>query len=211
MRTGEMLVGTGDNFTAGLTSAGDDLYRNRDRSIIPRFFMQPVKKADGNFMEVEYLELLIPGDSKSSPVHLVDQRLIDRYPTHYKAFKENREMPIDGTPIETWLGADDLRVHMLRSLHLRTVESVAGMSDAVMTTVGMGARELKERANRFLEVQENGRVSDELVAKDNVIEDLKKRLAKLENPNADPEEKPEGASHISSNVSKKVVKEGKKK
>jgi len=180
MKNGELLLGSGEDFQGGLKQlSSDDVSRNRDRNIIPRFFTVQVKTVDG-FQEVEYLELLIPGDAKSSPCHLVDDRLRERYASNYRAFKENRELPTEGTAVEVWLGAGDARVHMLRSMHLRTVENVADMSDTTIAAIGMGGRELKNRAIAFLEVQKSSGVADELAAKDDVIEQLKERLAKLE-------------------------------
>ena len=180
MRNGELLLGSGEDFQGGLKQlSSDDVSRNRDRNIIPRFFTVQVKTVDG-FKEVEYLELLIPGDAKSSPCHLVDDRLRERYAANYKAFKENRELPTEGTAVELWLGAGDARVHMLRSLHLRTVEHVADMSDTTIAAIGMGGRELRTRAQAFLETQKSTNVADKLAAKDDEIELLKERLAKLE-------------------------------
>lgn len=189
MKTGDMLIGQGEVGRDGLAAMSeDDLNRNRNRNIIPRFFTVNIKKAEGGFEEKEYLELLIPGDSKSAPCHLVDDRLRQQYAPHYKAFKENLELPTEGTAVETWLGANDSRVHMLRSLHLRTVEMVAEMNDNAISAVGIGGRELKLRAAKFLEVQEGSRTADELAGKDNLILELASRLAKLENPEASDED-----------------------
>jgi hypothetical protein len=58
---------------------------------------------------------------------------------------------------------------MLKSLHLKTVENVAEMSDQTISTIGMGGRELRTRAQKFLEVQKKVSTADELAAKDDVI------------------------------------------
>lgn len=182
MRTGEMLVGSGENMFNGLEQVNpEDVSRNRNRNIIPRFFTRQVKLADGSgYHEVEYLELLIPGDSKSSPCHLVDDRLRQQYARNYQAFREGKELPTDGTAVEHWLGADNSYTLVLKSMHLRTVEAVADMSDAVCKELGLGGTELRRKAQVFLEVQRDGVKADELAAKDNTIEDLKRRLAALE-------------------------------
>lgn len=183
MRQGEMLIGSGEPGMDSLAvMSGDDLDRNRGRGIIPRFFKAHVKKSDGSgYLEVEYLELLIPGDSKSSPVHLVDDRLRAQYRPHYKAFLEGQVPPSDGTAIEMWLGKEDPRIHMLHSMHLKTVENVAEMNDTVIAQIGIGGRELKKRAAKFLEIQVDSQAADQIAAKDDMIKDLLKRLAKLEN------------------------------
>lgn len=202
MHNGQVFLGTGEVGRDGLKEmSSDDLSRNRDRNILPRFFTLQVKttEADGSaagFREVEYLELLIPGDSKSSPVHLVDDRLRERYSAHYKAFKENREMPTEGTPIEVWLGANDPRVHMLRSLHIRTVEHVSEMSDTTLAQIGIGGREMRSRAQAFLEAQQTAGVADKLAAKDDLIADLTERLKKLEAKESNSEEEEEEESDV---------------
>jgi hypothetical protein len=171
MHQGQLLIGAGEVGRDGLGAvSSDDLARNRASGVIPRFFTRHEKKLDGTYHEVEYLELLIPGDAKSSPCHLVDDRLRDRYAPHYKAFKENREAPSEGTPVEAWLGAsNEGLILMLKSLHLKTVENVAEMSDQTISTIGMGGRELRTRAQKFLEVQKKASTADELAAKDDVI------------------------------------------
>lgn len=182
MRTGDMLVGSGENMFNGLEEVSlDDISRNRSRNIIPRFFTRQIKLADGSgYHEVEYLELLIPGDNKSAPIHLVDDRLREMYKRNYQAFKEGREMPTDGTAVENWLGADHSYTLLLKSMHLRTVEAVAEMSDAAVKELGLGGSELRRKAQVFLEVQRDGVKADVLAAKDETIADLQRRLKALE-------------------------------
>jgi hypothetical protein len=80
MHQGQLLIGAGEVGRDGFGAvSSDDLARNRASGVIPRFFTRHEKKLDGTYHEVEYLELLIPGDAKSSPCHLVDDRLRDRY------------------------------------------------------------------------------------------------------------------------------------
>lgn len=190
MQNGTFLAGSGEDLIGGLQEM--DVSRNTSRNIIPRFFIGMQKRPDvvdaetdevtenNGFREVEYVELLIPGDAKAAPVQLVDRNIRKQFAKHYQAFKEGRELPEDGTPVEYWLGANDARVHVLKSLHLRTVEQVSQMSDITVNSVGMGGRELRKRAQTFLDAQSNSKVADKLAAKDNELEELKRRLAALE-------------------------------
>lgn len=190
MQNGQFLAGSGEDLVGGLQEM--DVSRNTSRNIIPRFFIGMQKRPDvtdaetdevtqnNGFREVEYVELLIPGDAKAAPVQLVDRNIRKQFAKHYQAFKEGRELPTEGTPVEYWLGANDARVHVLKSLHLRTVEQVAEMSDTVLNSVGMGARELRKRAQTFLDAQSNSKVADKLAAKDNELDELRRRLAALE-------------------------------
>lgn len=207
MQNGAFLAGSGEDLQGSLQEV--DVSRNVSRNIIPRFFIGLQKRPDvedaegevtqnNGFREVEYVELLIPGDAKAAPVLLVDKNIRKMYAKSYQAFKEGRELPTDGTPIEFWLGANDARVHVLKSLHLRTVEAVAEMSDTSLTSVGMGARELRKRAQNFLDAQSTSKVAKQLAAKDHELEELKRRLAALE-AGAEPAEdelQVEGASQV---------------
>lgn len=190
MQNGQFLAGSGEDLRGALQEV--DVSRNQSRNIIPRFFMGMQKRPDvvdaetdevtenNGFREVEYVELLIPGDAKAAPVLLVDRNIRKQFAGHYKAFKEGRELPTEGTPVEYWLGANDARVHVLKSLHLRTVEAVSEMSDTVAQSVGMGARELRKRALTFLDAQSSSKVADKLAAKDHELDELRRRLAALE-------------------------------
>lgn len=182
MRQGQMLLGSGEGMFNGLEEVNlDDVARNRSRNIIPRFFTKQVQLADkSGYREVEYLELLIPGDNKSAPIHLVDDRLREMYARNYQAFKDGRELPTDGTAVEFWLGADHSYTLLLKSMHLRTVEAVAEMSDAAVKELGLGGAELRRKAQTFLEVQRDGVKADEISAKDETIADLTRRLKALE-------------------------------
>lgn len=189
MKNGQFLASSGEDLMGGLEEM--DVSRNTSRNIIPRFFMGMQKRPDvedgdgevtqnNGFREVEYVELLIPGDAKSAPVQLVDKNIRKQFAKSYQAFKEGRELPAEGTPVEYWLGANDARVHVLKSMHLRTVEQVAEMSDTVVNSVGMGGRELRKRAQTFLDAQSQSKVADILSRKDNELDELKRRLAALE-------------------------------
>lgn len=219
MKNGQMFIGSGEDFQGGLTElTEDDLTRQHDRNIIPRFFIRNVKTEDG-FQQREYLQLLIPGDAKSSPEHLVDDRLRKRFAKNYQAFKEGRELPVDGTAIEHWLGADDHMTLLLRSMHLRTVEHVAEMTDTVKSAIGLGGGELQKRARAYLDIQKDVKKADESVAKDNVIADLMNRLRKLEKgkhaaSEEDDDDSPVGnlvpaGAHLVSPVKEKNKKSGK--
>lgn len=190
---GSMLIGAGEVGRDGLAPvSSDDLARNRNRNLIPRFFSKFEKRADNTFIEKEYLELLVPGDPKSSPIHLVDERLIERFPENYQAFKEGRTLPTDGTPIESWLGSsNESLILMLKSMHLRTVENVAEMTDTTVAQIGMGGGDLRLRAQKFLEVQKGATTADALVEARSEIEELKARLAALEKGHDDEDEEVE--------------------
>lgn len=191
MRQGTFLAGQGEpEFASPLDEV--DVSRNRARNIIPRFFVGLQKRPDtmddetdevvqsGGYREVEYVELLIPGDKNAAPVQLVDKNIRRLYSDAYKAFKEGRELPAEGTPIEFLFGANDSRVHVLKSMHIRTAEALSELSDQQAQQIGMGGREMRKRAQAYLETQGGAKASAKITQQQSEIDELKSRLAALE-------------------------------
>ena len=129
----------------------------RDR-VIPQFYVKPVRN---NFLsekegrevwdDQEYVEIIVPGDSKNIVHEQVKDSHRDRWPTQYARFKANMEAPSEGTPLEEWPPVSRSMVMELKSHHVRTVEHLAGLSDSQLSKVcPMGGNALREKAQRFL-------------------------------------------------------------
>lgn len=69
----------------------------------------------------------------------------------YKAWKEGRELPLNGTPILTWPVISPTQVKHLLDLGVRTVEDLAAANEETVTRMGMGGRTLKDKATSWLE------------------------------------------------------------
>jgi len=121
---------------------------------IPRFYTDAEKfEVDGvsHWRDVELVEIIMPGNSLSKPVHPVTDIDRKRWPKSYAAFKEGQEMPVTGTPLEQWPMMTRSMVLKLKSLGFRTVEDVARMTEHAMPEVGMGARGLKIKAAAYVD------------------------------------------------------------
>lgn len=164
----------------------------------PQFFTEPVKlefqsAQEGRpiYEEREFVRIMIPGDRLSSPVERVSDEHKTRWPAEYKAFKDGLETPVEGVPLREWPQVNHSRVKELAHFNIHTVEQLAGVSDAHLNNLGMGARELRERAKLFLEVAAKGtgpldrlmRRNEDLeaegVRKDAVIAELGIRLDEM--------------------------------
>ena len=129
-----------------------------DRSI-PRFHMRPVEipfksKEIGRpfYEDREFVEIITPGNSRSMPCEPVNDQHKLRWPNQYAAFKAGQEeAPLEGTPLEEMPGLSPSIVLNLKGVHIKTVEQLAGVSDAEMQNMGLGGRELRTKAKRFLE------------------------------------------------------------
>jgi hypothetical protein len=139
---------------------------------IPRFYIRPLQNAfktaqEGRpiFDDVEYVEVIIPGDRNA----VVDERVKDehrqRWPRQYQNFKDGREMAQDGTPLEEWPGVTRSQVEELKHFNVRTVEVLAALDDSgLQRAVPMGGYALRDKAKRFLELAAGSAPADALAA-----------------------------------------------
>ena len=132
---------------------------------IPQFFTEAVKlewksRQEGRpiFEDRDFVRIIIPGDRRSMAVEPVGDAHKERWPREYEAFRAGREAPLEGTPLSEWPVSlmGPARVQELAYFNLRTVEQLAAVNDAQLQNLGMGSRELRERARTWLEVAEKG-------------------------------------------------------
>lgn len=127
------------------------------------------------FKDVEMVKILIAGDPKSSliaPAHSSGQRdpmtgepltYAQRFPEHYRYFKDGQDqMRADGTPLAEvpWLTA--ARREELKAVNVRTVEALAGLDGTMLQRLGMGARDLKTKAQAWLDAAAGSAVESRL-------------------------------------------------
>ena len=103
---------------------------------IPRFYMHP--KRDGAksrslgrevFRDVEFVEIMVPGNRLSVHVAEVEDKHRQRWPAEYERFKNGQEMAQEGTPLEAWAYLNPSRVQELKSVKIFTVESLSQIAD----------------------------------------------------------------------------------
>lgn len=73
-----------------------------------------------------------------------------RFPNHYSAFKNKREMPVEGTLLKEWPLISRTMAIELEALEVKTVEQLVSMSDQNSQNF-MGINELKRKAQLFLD------------------------------------------------------------
>lgn len=172
--------------------------------IFPQFFIEPkehkAKSLEAGrpiFVDQEYVRIVIAGDSKSSPVHKVNQSHIDRWPDHYRAFKQGHEAPIEGTPLNQWPSISASQAAELKALNIHTVEALAQLPDTGIQRIGMGGRELVKKAVAFLEAAKDTAAAQKYAAENerlrNDVEMLQqqiKELASLIDEKTSPDDTP---------------------
>lgn len=170
------------DFIALANSKGDD------SSCIARFFLKPKymrKKSEEEGREIyedrEYIEIRVKGQDKQIFCREATDEDRHRFPSSYLAFKRGTEVPVTGTPIEQLGNLGPSLVHKLRGLGIRTIEDMANITDEHLFDVGPGARDLKNRAQSFLDkttvtVTELEKQLEEQKARNDDLEDRLKAL-----------------------------------
>lgn len=171
----------------------------------PRFYMQAVEnkfrsEEEGRpiFDEREMVEIRLPGDRLSCYVGYVTDEERNRWPEAYAAFKRGEQRAAHGTPLEHWPVLSTGKVAELKAMGILSVEELAAVQDNTIIRMGMGARELREQANAFINAArdgagvaqyaaENERMKEQLAL---VQQQLAELLAANASKPAQPEEKP---------------------
>lgn len=103
-----------------------------------------------------------------------DPAWLSAFKEAYKAWKEDREVPVDGTAILTWPVLSPSQVKSLLDCHIRTVEDLAVANEEALARIGMGGRALKQKAEEWLKSAKTiGVRSEEVVALKAENKDLK--------------------------------------
>lgn len=105
------------------------------------------------------------------------------YRRAYDAWKEGKEIPVEGTPVINWPVASPAQVRMLQDLRILTVEVLAEANSELIARLGMGGLSLVEKAKAFVsQANGPGKLAEQ-------IADLKTRTEAAERINADLIEK----------------------
>lgn len=148
------------------------------------------------FDEVEMVKIQIVGDPKNtliSPAHYASKRhpetgepwtYAEQYPEHYRYFKDNADQQgAAGTPLTEvpWLTAAQRAE--LKALKIYTVDGLAQLDGTMLHRIGMGGRELKNKAQAWLDAAAGhaveSRMAEELAARDAIIASMQEQLAML--------------------------------
>lgn len=95
----------------------------------------------------------------------------------YAAWKEGREIPLNGTALAAWPGITPEQAEIFRLAGVRTVEQVRDMSDTVRSKVRLpNTRELQELAKLYLENSGATAAAEREAEKDRKIADMEERM-----------------------------------
>jgi hypothetical protein len=141
------------------------------------------KQGRAVFMNVEWVDIIVPGDMKSRFSSKVTEEHRNRWPLHYQAFKNKQEAPVSGTPIEQWPVLTPAQVDELKSYNIKTIEEMAALNETYLDAMGMGSREMQVKARAYLEAAAGTadvqKLRLDIDRKDKEIAELKRQISEL--------------------------------
>lgn len=148
------------------------------------------------FEDKEFVRIRIVGDPKSSLIAPAQSSAgrdretgqsfsyAEKFPEHYRYFKAQQDQQTAaGTPLTEmpWLTA--AKRAELKALNILTVEGLAGLDGTMLQRIGMGARELKNKAEAWLDSASGNaataKMASELAARDDKIAALERQMADI--------------------------------
>lgn len=123
-------------------------------------------------------------------VYVKDQRMSPelevRYNRAYEHWKKGEEIPLEGVPIKGWpVLSLSQQKSCIEVANIRTVEDLAACNGEALTRLGMGAHEMKQKAEAWLKASSSlGIVVNENSALKIKVATLEAQIAALEARNA---------------------------
>jgi hypothetical protein len=108
------------------------------------------------YRDVDFVEISHPGENLNivrRPVRMSD---VHRWPDKWKAYKENREQAVSGTPIELLFPTHPSQGKNLRMHNVHTIEQCANLTATGISALGPYGQNFVNAAQTYLEQQRSG-------------------------------------------------------
>lgn len=111
-----------------------------------------------------------------------DQEWVTQFRRMYEMYKQGKEMPVDGTPLAMLSHLfSPAEIANCKAVHVLSLESLATANEETIARIGMGGRELKNRASEAVKLAGNGSGDAlKIAAIETENADLKQRVSDLE-------------------------------
>lgn len=107
------------------------------------------------FQDMPHIRITIPGDTNNIIERRLDEEDKRKYPRAWAEYERGEAKGFTGTPLEQWPQMTRAQVKESKYFECHTVEQLAGLSDTHCQKMGMGFRELREKAKAYLGVAES--------------------------------------------------------
>lgn len=130
----------------------------------------PMNPSDhGQFKTVLCVKRRPHGDRLTESTRMITERLAQQlYPREFAFFKQNQDVPTDGTPLSELPGISQSQISILVIHNIRCVEDLVGLSHDQISQIGMDARQAYSVAKKWVEAR---------TANGNLIHDAEKDAA----------------------------------
>lgn len=136
------------------------------------FFLEPMldegaseKAGRPIHKDVTLIRIIIPGDMRNIVERRANADDKAKYAREWEAFERQESTAQIGTPLEHWSVMTRAMVRQLKHFQIHTVDSLAGLSDANVSDVGiLGLRTLRKQAQMYLETAATGSAPARLVS-----------------------------------------------
>lgn len=142
-----------------------DVITPGQKSSTPRFEIERV------WAEQSRAAMGLTTPSKKSHHYAKYQEQIDKFK------RQEEEHDMGGTPLKQWPRADRGLISTLFAANVYTVEQLAGLSDANLDFIGIGARDLREQAKAYIAQALEGADTSALTAEVSALKTENQRLA----------------------------------
>lgn len=102
------------------------------------------------YHDVEMITIWTPG-KRDTHKDKVNEFYKKRFKEQYEAFKAGREPSHDGLPLTEWPVITKSQALNLRNSKIFTVEQLADIIDPNLDSIGLGGRELRDKAKAYLD------------------------------------------------------------
>lgn len=110
--------------------------------------------AHGTYKTVLCVRKRPHGDRHTEAVRIITERMAQQlYPREYAFFKQNQDVPTDGTPLHELPGISQSQIGILLISGIRCVEDLVGLSQDQVAQMGMDASQAYAIAKRWSEAK----------------------------------------------------------
>lgn len=131
----------------------------------------------------DFVKIQHPGETLNIVDRPIQETDKQRWPRQWHQFEQGVRQVPDGVPISLLFPAHPHIETMLRGYNIHTVEQLAGLSGDAISTVGMGAQDWVNAANRYMERANKGvnhhQFEKALADKDQQIATLTRQVAEV--------------------------------
>lgn len=156
-----------------------------DAGLFVQFYMEALQDPEASeregrpiFIDREFIKIIPVGDKNTVVCEPVSDEHKYRWPQQYAQFKNQQEQVTEGTPLDQWPPLTKSQVLTFKAANVHTVEQLAEVSDTNLPNLGMGSRDLREKAKIYLASAKDGAIP---LAAQNRIAELEKQLEAMKN------------------------------